>query len=195
MSTTIPRLSDTYGTALDAANALKARGFRADEIDLISTASNQDSGPVTEISQAIGKAGIPAGDVEAFASAVNGGKSLLVVRAVWGAAVKAIGVVDSHNPTEEGVGRREYYASKSNDTSIFSSTFGLPMLLSDPAPFSKFWNLPMLSSDATPFSSMLTLPTLWKGFLFGIPKLLSDGALFSNELRIPVLLKSRSSQN
>lgn len=195
MSTTIPRLYDTYGNALDAANALKARGFRESEFDLISTAPNREAGPVADISQEIGKAGIPAEDVGAFADAVSAGKSLLVVRAVWGAAVKAIAAVDSHNPTGEAVGRREYYASKSNDKSIFSATFGLPMLLSDPAPFSKFWNLPTLSSDATPFSSMLTLPTLWSGFLFGIPKLLSDGALFSNELRIPVLLKSRSSQD
>ena len=194
MSTTIPRIYETYGSALDAMNELKTKGFRKDEISLISNASNREDGPVEDIAAEIAKAGIPAGDVAAFASFVDAGKSLLVVRAVWGAAVKAIGVVDRHGPTETGVGRPEYYASNMNDPSIFSSTFGLAMLWNDPAPLSRFWNLPLLSSDPTPFSSMFTLPTLWNGFLFGIPKLLSSGTIFSDELRIPVLLKSRSSE-
>ena len=195
MSTTIPRIYETYGGALEAANELKTKGFRDAEISLISNASNREEGAVEDLSSEIAKAGIPADDVAAFAAVVDAGKSLLVVRAVWGAAVKAIGVVDRHGPSEAGVGRPEYYASKSDDPSIFFSTFGLAMLSNDATPFSRFWNLPLLSSDPTPFSSMFTLPTLWTGFLFGIPKLLSSGTIFSDELRIPVLLKSRSSED
>ncbi len=195
MSTTISRIYETYGNALDAVNELKTKGFRDDEISLISNASNREAGPVEDISAEIAKAGIPSDDVSAFAAVVDAGKSLLVVRAVWGAAAKAIQIVDRDGRAEDGVGRKEYYASKLNDTSPFSSTFGLAMLWNDAAPFSRFWNLPLLTSDPTPFSSAFTLPTLWNGFLFGIPKLLSDGAIFSNELRIPLLLKSRSSED
>ena len=193
MSTTIPRIYDSYGDALNAANELKKNRFRDDEISLISNAPNREIGGAADPAMAIADAGIPADDVAAFAAVVADGKSLLVVRAVWGAAAKAVGIVDSHGPSEKGVGRREYYASsladKTDDDpfSDFTPTFGFPTLLDDAAPFSRFWNLPLLLDDSTPFSNWLTFPTLRTGYTFGEPKLIDAPDLFSRELRAPTL--------
>lgn len=190
MSTIIPRIYESYGSALDAATELKKNGYRDDEIALISNAPNREPGADEDAATAIRKAGIPAADVSPFADVVEQGKSLLVVRAVWGAAVRAIGIVGRHAPVDSAIGRREYYVpSRTGDNAKFSLTFGWPMLINDPSPFSSFWKWPLLSNNATPFSTMFSLSTLRSGYIFGTPKLIKDGALFSKELRIPVLLK------
>lgn len=189
MSTIIPRIYDTYGNAVDAVNQLKRSGYRDDEISLISTAPNREPGEDIDPATAIAKAGIPKDDVAAFADVVKQGNSLLIVRAVWGAAVKAIGIVDSHAPLSANIGRREYStALMAGEKSTFSLTFGWPMLLNDASPFSNFWKWPVLSSNATPFSSMFSWSTLRSGYTFGTPKLLNKATLFSDELRLPTLV-------
>ena len=188
MSTIIPRFYDTYGNALDAVAQLRQSGYRDDEISLISTAPNREPGEETDPATAIAKAGIPRDDVAAFADVVHQGKSLLLVRAVWGAAVKAIGIVDSHAPSLTNVGRREYSSAHlAGERSKFSLTFGWPMLINDASPFSNFWKWPLLSSNATPFSSMFSWSTLKSGYTFGAPKLINKATLFSDELRLPTL--------
>ena len=190
--TIIPRIYDTYGAALDAVAQLKKNGYRSDEISLISTAPNREPGDDTDPATAIAKAGIPKNDVAAFVDVVRQGKSLLVVRAVWGAAVKAIGIVDSHAPSVANIGRREYTtAHLGGERAKFSLTFGWPMLLNDASPFSNFWKWPLLSSNPTPFSSMFSWSTLKSGYTFGPPKLINKSSLFSDELRIPVLLDEK----
>jgi hypothetical protein len=194
MSTIIPRLYDTYGSALDAAAALKKYGFRDDEISLISNAPNREDGAVWDPAAEAEKAGIPKSDAPAFAAAVDQGKSLLVVRAVWGAAVKAIATVNKFSPLQAGVGKAEYSTAivdVKSSPHVFSSNFGLPLLWNDPAPFSKFLKWPVLWNNAAPLSSYFNWPTQWSGFVFGPPKLINDGALFSKELKIPVLWKGR----
>jgi hypothetical protein len=191
--TIIPRIYDTYGNALDAVADLKKSGYRSDEISLISTAPNREPGDDTDPATAILKAGIPKDDVAAFANVVQQGKSLLVVRAVWGAAAKAIGIVDRHSPSLANVGRREYTtAHLAGEKGKFTLTFGWPMLINDASPFSNFWKWPLLSSNPTPFSSMFSWSTLKSGYTFGPPKLINNGALFSDELKIPVLLKRQA---
>ncbi len=195
MSTIIPRLYETYGNALDAVAALKKNGFRDDEISLISNAPNREDGAAWDPAAEARKAGIPASDASAFAAAVDRGKSLLVVRAVWGAAAKAIGTVNKFSPLQDGVGRAEYSTAAADvktSPHVFSSTFGIPLLWNDATPLSKFWKWPLLWNNPAPLSSYFTFPTKWSGFTFGPPKLINDGAIFSRELKIPVLLKGRT---
>ena len=194
MSTTVARIYESYGNALEASNHLKTSRFHGDEIDLISKASNRSEGEAADLAGEISKAGIPKSDVAFYVEAVEGGKSLLVVRAAWGAAQKAMRIVDSHDPAPADSGNREYYVSTVEPYSAFSffSLLGFSMSTNEAAPLSKFWNLPVLFNNSTPFSSLLNMPTLSTGFTFGVPKLLSNGSLFSDELKIPVLLKDKA---
>ncbi len=199
MTTIIPRIYESYGNALDAVAELRKNRYRSDEISLISNAPNREPGAEEEPSAAIAAAGIPADDVAAFAGVVAQGKSLLVVRAVWGAALMAIRVVDSHGPIDSGVGRREYStvaAAKAKKTvnaspgSLFSSYFGWSMLMSDPAPFSNYFKWPVLINDSAPFSRMLGWKTLKSGYTFGKPKLTNDPSLYSKESQMRATAKS-----
>jgi len=193
MSTTVARLYESYGNALEASNGLRKRGFNRDEIVLISRAANNEAGEIPDLPAEISQAGIPADDVASYVASIDGGKSLLVVRAAWGSAQKAIGIVDNHGPSDTDVGNREYYVSTTENPANFSlsSYLGFPVLLLEAAPFSKFWNLPVLFANSAPFSSFFSFPLLSKGFTFGVPKLISNGSAFSDELKIPVLMKDK----
>jgi hypothetical protein len=190
MSTIIPRLYDTYGNAVEAVNDLKKGRYRDDEITLISNASNRESDVADDTATVIAKTGIPPDDAAAFAAVVDEGKSLVVVRAVFGAAARAITIVNRHSPLNLGVGSREYSTTKPSEKSPYIMDFGFAMLINDPAPFSNYWKLPLLLNDPAPFSKMFTWPTQWKGFVFGVPKLTSDSAPFSTWLGWPVLSKT-----
>ena len=208
MSTTIARVYESYGDALDASNELKTKGFRDRSIDLISKASNVSSVAAENFSTEIGSAGIPSDDVPALATAVDEGKSLLVVRAGWGMAVKAMKVTGRHNPSDA----REYYVpefvvegSKSTTVStsvsfLVSSWLNIPLLISGASPFSSMFGWRVLIDDAAPLSRMLNWPTLKngftfgepklkQGFTFGEPKLSSSATVFSDALNLPVLAK------
>jgi len=215
MSTTVARIYESYGNALEASNHLKTSRFHADEIDLISKATNRPEGETADLPGEISKAGIPKGDVASYVEAVEAGKSLLVVRAAWGAAQRALRTVDSHGPAEADAGNREYYVSTVEPFSLssFFSNLGFSMssssvssntvLSSEAAPFSKMFNWPVLINNASPLSTMFNMPTLSKGFTFGVPKLSNDftfgvpkllnsGTVFSDKLNMPVLSKDES---
>ena len=198
MSTTVARIYESYGNALEASQELRSRGFHRDEIDLISKAANTQVGEITDIAGEISKAGVPADNVASYAATVEEGKSLLVVRAAWGAAKRAIKVVDDHGP-EESVLNNEFYISElpatSNEQLSFfslSAYLGIPHLLSDATPFSNFWNLPVLISNAAPFSSFFLDSTLTTGFSFGAPNLINNPTIFSDAFNFPVLLRRKS---
>jgi hypothetical protein len=186
MTTTVARIYESYGNALEASNGLRHNGFNRDEIDLISRAANSEDGEIVDLSAEIAKAGIPADRVASYVASVDAGKALLVVRAAFGAARKAMTTVDNHGPIAADAGNAEYYVSMAQDPATFSLSayFNLPVLLSDATPFSRFWNMPVLLSSTKAF---LGLERISKGFTFGVPKLLNNGSLLSDELNIPVL--------
>jgi hypothetical protein len=200
MSTTVARLYPSYGGALEAYNDINSHGFHRDEIDLISRDANTQESEIKDLDAEISRAGIPADKVAAYAAAIDEGKSLLVVRAAFGAAKKAIRLADE-GASETDPLNAEFYVSTfatssvqdASDISHFSLSayLGIPLLISDATPFSRFWNLPVLLRDAAPFSSFFSWPTLSHGFTFGEPKLINNGAAFSDELRIPTLSKSQ----
>jgi len=198
MSTTIARIYENYGNALEASHELKSRGFHRDEIDLISKAGNSEDSEITDLAGEISQAGVPADNVAAYAKAIDEGKSLLVVRAAWGAAVKALKVVDNHGPSAEASLNGEYYVTSGRQAAEAEAAFpfslsgflGIPLLLNDATPFSNFWHWPVLAPASATFSSLFA--SLSKGYTFGTPTLLSNGAIFSDELGLPVLLKTES---
>jgi hypothetical protein len=193
MSTIITRIYETYGAALDAATELKKNRYAESSVSLISKAANREEGTADDTVAEIVKAGIPSDNVEPFAAYVAQGKSLLIVRAVFGAAAKAIEIADRYDPIATGVVRTSYPTEKISEIHPLSAMMGWPLLWNSSTPLSDFWKWPTLINNAAPFSSWLTFPTLKSGFTFGVPKLLKDPAVFSNAFHIPVLIRNRPS--
>ena len=131
----------------------------------------------------------------AFAADVSAGRSVVLVRAVMGVAVKAADILDGHNPLPGAHNQKEFYTSSFDGRTPFSSVFGLPLLMKDATPFSRFWNMPALARAASPLSTWLNIPTLWNKpssdtSWFGTPKLLRGTGSFSSFFNLPVLLKA-----
>jgi hypothetical protein len=201
MSSLILRIYENYGDALDAANELKKHRYGSRSITLISNARNPEPEEPPNTAAALEKTGIPSADVPAYASAVTQGKSVLAVRAVMGAAGRAINIMRRYNPIDAGFGWKEYNMTKIENKMLsysgapFSSMLGWPLLLNDSAPFSRFFKWPTLLNNSAPLSSWLGFATLAKGpeknrFTFGEPKLLKDGDEFSRKLNLPVLTEA-----
>jgi hypothetical protein len=200
MTTTVARIYQSYGAALEASNEIHSRGFRSDEIDVISKAVNTQDSQITDLTAEISRAGIPTDKVGAYAAAIDEGKSLLVVRAAWGSAKKALKIVGDHGPSEGDPLNDDFYVPTftfastevSEDVSRFpfSAYFKIPLLLKDATPLSRSWGIPVLLPDTWTFSSFFSWPMLSNSFTFGAPKLVNSGTVFSDELRAPVLTKT-----
>ena len=215
MSTLIARLYDFPADALGAVNELKNAGYLDGEVNLIGPATAADHAN-DNVAASIASAGVPASDAEAFAAAVAQGKALVTVRALLGAAVGAIEILDAHSPANQAPQQAEYYSTYPPSENPLSEALGWPMISDDPAPFSRFFGLPVLSNSKAPLSPFLGLPLLsgaatgrsrssysapFSAF-FGLPllinetrssvsaaRLVDDPAPFSRWLGLPVLTK------
>jgi hypothetical protein len=203
----ISSLFNTHATALEAVADLKEAGFLDSFVRVVSPQSSD----VTAASlRAQGVASVRA---ESTANAIHGGRTLVIVETLLGTAKLATMVLNRHQPNNSGISEVRYEGYVADDSTWFSSLFGLPTLLSNPFPFSSWfgWPLllkdnpektgsfgvPLLSKRQFPFSSALGLKLLsdnqsiFSG-LFGIPQLSKNEFPFSSMLGLPLLTRSNS---
>jgi hypothetical protein len=173
MSTTITRVYESSKNAADAVSELKKQGFG--DISLVSKGG--------EVSDVVESTAPVTADAKAFAKSVSRGGALVTVRAPFGTAAKAIGILESFGPIESPAGRSEYYSKDGSNPTPLSSALGLPVLvksdkssavlLGDTSGFSTWLGIPAVIKGAKPSA------TLWNGSLsasFGIPEISKDDA-------------------
>ncbi|MEO0915009.1 MAG: hypothetical protein AAFY59_18830 [Pseudomonadota bacterium] len=151
MTTVISRLYESAETAHAVAAELKAAGLAANTIDVI-TQSGEESA-----AERIAAARVPSGAAETYAQMLSAERALLVCRAPFqpqGIAIKAMNIVDAHDPVTSGVANENHYVREkpkrfytlsvftdhrrmfsgdlkpgySRRTLGFSRTFGIPLL-------------------------------------------------------------------
>ncbi|HUN91599.1 MAG TPA: hypothetical protein VMU33_06055 [Burkholderiaceae bacterium] len=192
----IVRMYESASQATAAVDALKARGFDSESINLV-TPAGADGAPASldSLTDAIAKGWVLKSQASAYAAYVQRGRSLVSVNAPFGAGAKATKVLDSFNPVDTDAVKDGAEPITWDEAAPFSSAFWIPLLAKDAAPFSSFWNIPTLSRSATPFSSMFGLPTVSKSQRVStgsISSLSGKAGIFSSMLGLPLLSKSKA---
>jgi len=149
MTQTISRL---YGAASDATACLadlKEHGFGEGEVYAVSPPPPGQN-DLSTLAAAIAQGNVLKAKAAVYAQGVAKGGTLITVHAPFGAAAKATGILDRHNPIDSGVPDPVYPRITYDDAAPFSSSLQIPALLSDPAPLSSFWSLPVLTEGPAP---------------------------------------------
>lgn len=185
----VTRLFNTLQDAQDAAAELVKEGFRDGDITLVTSAQGYVA-PVT-----LQRKGVLSHNAAFYAPRVREGQVLAIVGVPLGTAALATEILEKPRGQETGTARVIYEGGTWDDATAFSSSLGLPVLLSGmAAPLSSFWSLPVLTKGAASLSRLLGLPLLSKSAaplsgLFGMATLARNGAPLSSLLGLPVLTK------
>jgi len=165
MTTIISRLYKTETTAKRIVSALQEAGIRESDVSLVAVAKATEEGaPAPSASGDVAATGVAPEAVSAYAPKVEGGNALVVVRAPFGMATKARGVLDSAPTVSAGLEREEAY--------VRDSATGPSRMVRHAAPASGARNIipgnkkyftgesEISTADPTPLSSMLGWRTL-----------------------------------
>jgi hypothetical protein len=186
MSQTISRMYDSPERAAGAVAALKDEDYSDVHMVAGATESSIDS-----IVASIMKGNVLKSDAKVYAKGVNRGGSLVTVHAPFGAAAKAMRVLDRFDPIDSGITETEDRMMAWDEAAPMSSILQMPVLIDHAAPFSAFWNLPSLVSSSCSLSSLFGMPLLTKSdsrsSSFGLPLLSRNPAPLSSMLHIPTL--------
>jgi hypothetical protein len=169
----ISRLFSTEADALAAVSDLKQAGFGAARIRVLSSKSGNAT------ATAIALEGVPKAEAASHAERIARGGALVLADAPFGAASRAIEVLQRQRPGDTGPAEAHY---------------GTPATHDDAAPLSALFQWPVLSKNPSPFSSFFNLPTLSRGRhgnrTFGLPLVLRKAAPLSSLLGLPVLSRN-----
>ncbi len=206
MTETISRMYATPQTATDAADALKAAGFREQNVAVVTYAgghqrdSNLPDTGVDGITRTIMAGRVLKAHARIYAEGVARGGSLVTVHADFGRARLAIRILERFEPIESGVPDPHDPPRPRDEATPLSCALNLTVLSDRPAPFSAFWNVPVLIDRAAFISKALNLPLLANGTAslssaIGIPTLLTGTGSLSERLGLPRLLGARSEKS
>jgi hypothetical protein len=185
----ISSLFNTHDAALAAAADLKDVGFQDNFVRIVSSHSSDVS------AASLRAQGVSAARAESTAEAIHDGRTLVIVETLLGTAKLATVVLNRHQPNNSGISEVRYEGYSADESTWFSSLFGLPTLLSNPFPFSSWFGLPLLLKDNPEKTKSFGLALLSKSeFPFsgalGL-KLLSDNqSIFSGLFGFPQLSKN-----
>jgi hypothetical protein len=166
MSQTIVRFYATQAQATRAAEELRSQGY-AEVYQFNGAASKKASeGLEQSLVDAMTKASMWKSYAEIYAARLaNGGGAMVMVHALFGSALNATEVLDSHQPVDNGI---EEDDSKDelpawDEAAPFSSVLGIPVLMETKLPAEMVSGVPSLSRSPSPFSNFFGLPVLKRG--------------------------------
>ena len=209
MSQTIVRLFATSQAALDATAELKKNAFRADHMFVVAPPPGSD---FDAIAAQIAATLVPKHQAAVYARHLPSGGASVTVHALFGTAMRAMEILDSHNPIESGVAEPNYapkpwdeaaplssalqWSTSFSNPAPISDLLGIPPVINCPTPLSSAIGLPVLSRNPAPFSSMFGLPTTSRkaapfSSLFGLPTVINCPTPLSSLFKIPTLTKGR----
>jgi len=187
----VTRMYQSTAQATDAVAALKLNGYPDDQITVVMPAESSSN---DRVMAAIMAGHVLRADAAIYAAGIARGRSLVIVRAVFGMGAKACVILDGFDPVDSGVaGDSEPFAGW-DEAAPLSSALSLPLLSRNPTPFSSFWNLPVLSRNARTINTLF--PALSSGAapfsaMLGLPLISGNAAPFSSMLGLPLLGKRR----
>jgi hypothetical protein len=175
--------------AREAADDLKKAGFPAGGIHVFTPESPDVS------AKTLTAHGIWPTRAAGTAEAIHDGRSLVVVETPLGTAKLATVVLNRHRPNNSGISEVQYEGYIADETTMFSSTFRIPLLLSSLFPFSNFLGLPLLAKDNPDKTSSFGIPFLSKkefpfSSLLGLKQLIDNQSIFSGLFGFPQLSKT-----
>lgn len=181
MSTSVIRIYPTGKQAAEALRMLRDEGFEEEALLMFSPpAAALVGGP--SVSDEILSSALMAGDLlkadaALCAQALRDGHTVVIVRAPFGSAETAEGLLDSCGPIDIGLGAGAWRPSW-NDGAPLSSAIGIPAVIDNAAPLSNFLSLPLLSRQED------------QGPAFGIRQLTRPGWSLSSKLGMGMLSRN-----
>lgn len=185
MTTLITRLYANHDKARAVVDALKAKGYKDKDIDLISLADGSGI-PASKLMDAFRKACVPASSAAIYAEGVRQGEAVVAFRAPVGAFYKAKAIIDRFEAIDAGVKHAEVHLEATTTPQLRQTRY-LPELLKHDQRF----------FDGV-FPDIAREP---RTFVFGRPdlptskpkaKLITDNPfVFSSRLGLPLLSEKR----
>ncbi len=185
MTTLITRLYANHDKARAVVDALKAKGFKDKDIDLISLADGSGI-PASKLMEAFRKARVPTSSATIYAEGVRQGEAVLAFRAPVGAFYKAKAIIDQFEAIDAGVKFTEVHLEATTDAPIRRSRYLPELLKHDQRFFDGFF--PDIARSDRPF-------------VFGRPDLpnykpkanliTGNTIVFSSRLGLPLLANKR----
>lgn len=210
MPVIVSRFYQTHETAEAAAAELMQAGFDRGCINVVAPAGLPDA----QVLAAIRNGGVEAGHARVYATAVQGGETLVSVRPPFGCAAAVTDILHKHAPTSTGMAEQAFKKPVPVIGAPLSAKAGMPLLLDDPAPLSALLSLPVVlpsppsprvpsrshADNPAPFSELLPGPVLTDrpailSSLAGMPLLSDAPAPLSASLKLPTLTKSKPLTN
>jgi hypothetical protein len=164
MADIITRVYGSYETARAAVAELKLHRFTDSEITVVSSQDAPAGGTSPDFNTLVNT--IAAGwvlksEAAIYALSVMRGASLVTVRAPFGAAGRAAGIMDKHDPVESGVPLREFSRLRQWDEATPASSLLHMPPLSDPnSSLSAILGLPLLAKRGRTLCTVLHIPEL-----------------------------------
>ena len=205
----IVRMYATEQQARDAVRRLKDEGFPEDTIFLVTP---QSGGTTEAIAAAVMAGYVLRSHARVYAEGIQGGRSLVVVRAGFGLAQDAIDILDGFGPVDAGLRRSGEPSIGWDEAAPLSSAFRLPVLIRrSPTPVSRTFGMPPLSRGRTgwlsalfgeltrhdyAFSAGFGLPLTSRNAaplssLFGLKTVTASSGPWQKSLGLPLLTRGR----
>ena len=193
MTQTINRIYATTDSATAAVSQLRTNGYQADEIHVVRPADfDAGKNSTDEIVSAITKGNVVRSDAVILAEAIQKGGTLVTVHAIFGAAAKALDILDSHGPIASGLPSKRHPTATWDEDAPLSSALMLPTTFDDPTVFATYSGLPTLIDSNASASACVGIPTLGDhrtslSAMLGLPLLSDNPAPLSSLFKIPLL--------
>ena len=197
MTQTINRIYASADQATAAVTELRRNGYQADEIHVVGP-TDFDAGKNSsdDIVVAITKGYVLRSDAVILAEGIQKGGTLVTVHAVFGAAARALDILDKHGPIASGLPSKRHPTVTWDEAAPVSSALMLPTTCDDPTPFATYSGLPTLADSDTYASAaagvpLLTNPRASLSEKLGLPLLSDNPAPLSSLLKLPLLIDHR----
>ena len=194
MTQTINRIYASADQATAAVTELRTNGYQADEIHVVGP-TDFDAGKNSsdDIVVAIAKGHVLRSDAVILAEGIQKGGTLVTVHAVFGAAARALDILDKHGPIASGLPSKRHPTVTWDEAAPVSSALMLPTRCDDPTVFATYSGMPTLMDGNASVSAAVGLPLLadQKSTLsekFGLPLLSDNPAPLSSLFNIPLLI-------
>ena len=173
---------------------MRTNGYQADEIHVVGP-TDFDAGKNSsdDIVVAIAKGHVLRSDAVILAEGIQKGGTLVTVHAVFGAAARALDILDKHGPIASGLPSKRHPTVTWDEAAPVSSALMLPTRCDDPTVFATYSGMPTLMDGNASVSAAVGLPLLadQKSTLsekFGLPLLSDNPAPLSSLFNIPLLI-------
>lgn len=206
MTQTISRTYQGRENADAAAAELQKAGFDGRDINVVAPVEAPDEQVLAQIQGG----GVSATQAEAYADRIKRGETLVSIKAAFGYAALATGILEKHGPADTGIPEQGYEKAPTDPAAPLSSACGWRVLSSDPAPLSSALRLPLLLNreprrgpntelvdNPAPLSKVVNAPVLTDepailSSRFGWRVLLGDPAPLSKRVGMPVLSQEQN---